>query len=110
MSSLFKAYLEVEQQDETTYVVRAHRSAVFSNWIAFRRQLAEIGVKQKHNIVLDLTNTKLVDHSVKSKLHELQRDFDRTGLSLEITGLDGHVSLAKHHHAARKRPRRRKQA
>lgn len=103
LSSLFNAYLEVERQDENTYVVRAHRSAVFSNWISFRRQLAEIGLKQKHNIVLDLANTKLVDHSVMSKLHELQRDFDRTGLSLEITGLDTHVSLAAHRHAARKR-------
>jgi MFS superfamily sulfate permease-like transporter len=103
ISSMFKAYLDVEQQDEQTTIIRAHKSAVFSNWIPFRRQIEEIGLVQKQNIVLDLSNTHLVDHSVMDKLHEMEGEFLRQGLKFTIIGLESHQALASHDHAARKR-------
>jgi MFS superfamily sulfate permease-like transporter len=105
LRSLFKTYLDVEQQDEHTCLVRAHESAVFSNWIPFRRQLVDLGLAQRMNIVLDLSDTKLVDHSVMDKLHEIGHNFAQEGLTLKVVGLDSHVPLAKHEHAARKRGR-----
>jgi hypothetical protein len=101
--SLFKPYLEVEQQDDNTVRIVARQSAVFSNWIPFRRQLEDVGLVQRQNIVLDVSDAKLVDHSVMEKLHEMQRDFEQEGLTLDIIGLDAHVPLASHEHAARKR-------
>ena len=101
LKSLFKPFLEVEQQDEQTSLIRAHQSAVFSNWIPFRRQLEDIGLVQRQNIVLDLSNTKLVDHSVMEKLHEMQMDFAQQGLTLSIIGLEGHVAVGHHALAAR---------
>jgi anti-anti-sigma regulatory factor len=56
-----------------------------------------------HNVVIDLSNTKLVDHSVMNKLYDMQRDFKRAGLRLEITGLDDHQQLSNHELSARKR-------
>jgi MFS superfamily sulfate permease-like transporter len=103
LRSVFKTYLDVEQYSEDTCVIHAHESAVFSNWIPFRRQIEDLGRVQRQNIVLDLSDTKLIDHTVMDKLHEMQRDFDQEGLRLEIAGLDVHVPLAEHAHAARKR-------
>ncbi|MEX0936874.1 MAG: SulP family inorganic anion transporter [Pirellulales bacterium] len=101
--SLFKAYLEMEEQSDQTCLIRVHNSAVFSNWIPFRRQIEDVGLVHRQNIILDLSNTKLVDHSVMSNLLEMQRDFEQQGLRLEITGLDSHRALANHDSAARKR-------
>jgi len=53
---------------------------------------------------VDLGQTRLVDHSVMEKLHELERDFAETGKTLRIVGLDEHKPLSKHPLAARKRP------
>ncbi|MEQ8667792.1 MAG: SulP family inorganic anion transporter [Pirellulales bacterium] len=102
LKSLFKSYLEIEQTDDNSCLIRAHQSAVFSNWIPFRRQLEDIGLVQHQNITLDLSDTKLVDHSVMEKLHEMQNDFEQQGVSLEIIGLEGHVPVASHVRAARR--------
>jgi MFS superfamily sulfate permease-like transporter len=103
VKSLFTPFLDVEPRDETTTLIRARHSAVFSNWIPFRRQLEQIGLVQHRNIVLDLSDTKLVDHSVMEKLHEMQRDFAQEGLVLEIVGLDSHQPVADHEFSARRR-------
>lgn len=101
--SLFNPELETEQRDETTCVIRVHQSAVFSNWIPFRRRIEDIGLVQKQHVVLDLANTRLVDHSVMEKLHEMQLDFQQAGLSLKIIGLDSLQPLADHELSARRR-------
>ena len=101
VASLFKPYLEVEQQGEATCLIRAYHSAVFSNWIPFRRQIEDLGMVQRQNVVIDLSHTKLVDHSVMEKLHEMQSDFQVEGLTLEIVGLDAHEAVTNHQRAAR---------
>lgn len=101
--SLFKPYLEIEQKENETCLIRAHESAVFSNWIPFRRQIESLGLIQRQNVILDLSGTKLVDHSVMDKLHAMQHDFEQQGLRLEITGLETHVPLAAHERSAQKR-------
>ncbi len=105
--SLFKPYIDVEMQDEKTALVRARHSAVFSNWILLRRQLVRLGIQDGLNVILDLSETKLVDHSVMGKLHELQNDFANAGTDLQVTGLEGHVQLSGHPQAARKQGRHR---
>ncbi len=101
--SLFKSYLDVEMIDDKTSLVRANYSAVFTNWILFRRQLVRLGLVEGKNVIVDLSRCKLVDHSVMEKLHELQSDFESEGLSLDIRGLEGHRQLSGHELAARKR-------
>ena len=103
LKSLFKPYLEVEEAGDKTYRVLAHGSAVFSNWIPFKRQLEEIGLEQRNNLIIDLSDTKLVDSSVMEKLHEMQHNFEQEGLTLTIEGLDMHRQLSAHEHATRKR-------
>ncbi len=103
LRSIFKPYLDVELLDSKTALIRARFSAIFTNWILFRRQLARLGLKEKKNVIVDLSDCKLVDHSVMEKLHELQDDFEREGVSLEIRGLENHRPLSDHELAARKR-------
>lgn len=105
ISSLFKPYVEAQDYDENTTLLIAHKSAVFSNWIPFRRQLEQLCVEQGRNVIVDLSDTELVDHSVMEKLHEMQRDYADAGLSLTIRGLDTHLQLSGHQTAARKRGR-----
>lgn len=102
-TSLLKPKFEITPASDDTYVIAAHKSAIFSNWIPFRRAIEDIGLGKKCNVVVDLSDTHLVDHSVMNKLDDLRRDFKRAGLTLEVRGLDGHTQFSKHEHAARKR-------
>ncbi len=101
--SVFKPYLNVEKKGEDTVMVFARYSAIFSNWILFRRQLVTLGLRERKNIVLDLSQTKLVDHTVMEKLHDMQLDFEQAGLRLDVVGLDDHRQLSQHSLAARKK-------
>ena len=102
LQSLFMPYLEVDEVSKDTCVIRARHSAVFSNWIPFKRQIEDLGFVQRKNLIIDLTDTVLVDHSVMEKLAMMQADFELEGLSLQIQGLDTHQQLSSHSHAARK--------
>ena len=55
-----------------------------------------------HLAELDLSRTRLVDHSVMEKLHDLEKEFAAAGKRLSVIGLDAHTPLADHPHAARK--------
>ena len=103
ITSLFKPYLDVNIKDDQTALVQAHKSAVFSNWIQFRSKLVKVGINERRNVVLDLSDTTLVDHSTMEKLHELESDFSDANLELTIVGMDDHKHLAEHEFAARKR-------
>ena len=50
LNSLFKAYLEVEDTDQNTSVIRASQSAVFSNWIPFQREINQLGRVQRREM------------------------------------------------------------
>lgn len=101
--SLFKSYFDVEIEGDDSAIVRARYSAIFSNWILFRRQLVRLGLLERRNVTVDLSQCKVVDHSVMEKLHELEGDFQSAGLKLEVRGLETHRQLADHELAARKR-------
>lgn len=103
LRSFFKPFLDIEPHDDGSCTIRARGSAVFSNWIPFRKQIEHIGLTQRNNLVIDLSETRLVDHSVMEKLHELQEDFEQEGLSLELVGLEGHRKLSEHAFSARRR-------
>jgi len=102
LRSMFKPFLEISTLDESTVQVDARGSAVFTNWLPFRRQLRQVGIQNGHNIVLNLEGTKLVDHSVMEGLHELQEEFTQAGLSLDVVGLEGHRPLSGHRFATRR--------
>lgn len=101
--SMFKPFLEIQPIDDHTSIIVAKESAVFSNWIPFRRQIEEVGLVQRRNLIVDVSGAMLVDHSVVEKLDEMQQDFAQEGLTFEVRGLDSLKPLADSPHAARKR-------
>jgi MFS superfamily sulfate permease-like transporter len=103
--SLFWPHVEVIPEDDTTNRLVASHSAVFSNWIPFRRQILNAGIAQRKNLIVDLAGTRLVDHTVMERLHEMTADFVREGLRLEVVGLDNHLPMSSHPFCARKRSR-----
>jgi MFS superfamily sulfate permease-like transporter len=103
ISSILMPYLEITEQGENTVLINAKGSAVFSNLIPFRRQIEQVGLIGRNNVIVDLSAAKLVDSSVMEKLHELQLDFEQNRLTLEIRGLEGHRQLSSHPFSTRKR-------
>jgi MFS superfamily sulfate permease-like transporter len=103
LKSIYKPYLEIVPQGDDTVVISASGSAVFTNWIPFKREIEQVGLAERNNVVVDLSGTHLVDHSVMEKLHEMEQDFDQAGLRFEVVGLEGHQQLSNHPLAARKK-------
>ena len=103
LSSFFKPFLEVTPLGDDAVQIDARGSAVFTNWIPFRRQIEQLGLVQRNNVVVNLAGTTLVDHSVMEKLDELAAEFTRAGLTLEVVGLDAHRQASTHPHASRRR-------
>jgi MFS superfamily sulfate permease-like transporter len=101
--SLLRPNTEVRQIDERTWLIAPQDSAVFLNWLPIRNKIERYGLAQNMNIVVDLSQTRMVDHTVMEKLHQLEREFEERGIALAIVGLDEHVSLSVHPAAARLR-------
>ena len=101
--SLFRPDAEVRQIDERTWLICPRRSAVFFNWLPIRSKIERYGLAQNMNVIVDLSQTQLVDHTVMEKLHQLEREFAERGIALAIVGLDDHVQLSEHPAAARLR-------
>ncbi|KHE93586.1 MAG: SulP family inorganic anion transporter [Candidatus Scalindua rubra] len=101
--SFFKPYLGIVEIDNDSCTIRAAHAIIFSNWIPFKKQIERVGLNQNRNVIVDLTDTTMVDHSVMEKLHEMEEEFRQNNIKLEVIGLDQHKSLSDHQHSTRRR-------
>lgn len=93
-----------EGDDKVTIMVR--KAALFSNWLGLRKAIITNAVGRRH-VVVDLSHTTLVDHSVMEKLHELEEEFHMSRhCTLSVIGLDDHRPFSQHPLATRKKVRR----
>ncbi|MBI3863846.1 MAG: SulP family inorganic anion transporter [Planctomycetia bacterium] len=104
LRSLLRAPITVNRDDRDNTVVSVHDAAVFSNWIRLRRQIED--ASDTATVQLDLSETRLVDHTVMERLHILQREFAERNRTLVITGLDDHTSSSGHEFASRKKAKK----
>lgn len=88
-------------EGDTRVVLVVRRAAVFSNWLGLRKAIVAQAAT-RDEVVLDLSGTRLVDHSTMEKLHELGDALADAGKRLSVIGLEAHVPLSKHPLAARK--------
>ena len=102
--SLVKPQIQVERDNDRAVIVKVKDSAIFSTWIALKKTLESL--TSESHVVLDLSDTFLVDHTTMSKLYELEKEFRERQVRLEIVGLDHHQPLSKHPEAGRKKPRK----
>ena len=99
--AIVRSEIEVEPIETVAYQVTVRQAAVFANWLALKRRLLGLGLHA--DVTLDLSDVRLVDHTVMEKLHGLAAEFEANGGSLRIVGLDNHTTLSKHPLAARKK-------
>ena len=102
--SLFKPVLDIKQMSENSCLITVRKSAVFSNWIPFKKKIESVCKdEQITSLTLDFSDTRVVDHTVMEKLDELQKEFEQHGRALIIEGLVDHQSLSSHPQAARRK-------
>lgn len=96
--NLLKISYQIEQQDDR-FRVTIRGSAVFSNFIALKSALATL--PDRHQVIFDLTDIYLIDHTVMDFVDAFQADYKERGGHCEIHGLDNHIAYAGHELAAR---------
>jgi len=101
LPAMFRAHVDAEKRDAKTTVLIVHHYAIFTNWLFLKKRLLTVEADQ--DVVLDLSSTRLVDHTVMENLHELQREFVQRGRVLEVIGLEDHHKLSAHPQAARRK-------
>jgi MFS superfamily sulfate permease-like transporter len=99
LMSIFRLKANVERPSGGAPTVVVHDAAVFSTWLGLRRQLEAL--KHEPRVVLDLSRTVFVDHTVMDKLKEMEKEFREAGSTLVVTGLERHRGLSSHPTAAR---------
>lgn len=107
LGGLLRSDVTVVPEGDTRVLLVARRAAVFTNWLGLRRAIV-LQASGRDEVILDLSGTRLVDHSTMEKLHELVAEFAHTGKRLTVIGLDAHVPLSDHPCAARTRGARRR--
>ncbi|MHA7128477.1 SulP family inorganic anion transporter [Algoriphagus namhaensis] len=85
---------------ENGFLIRVSKAAVFTNFLRLKIQLEALPKGKK--IVIDLAQTKLVDHSVMDGLHLFSQDYEENGGSVALIGLERHKPFSQHPLAGRK--------
>lgn len=102
VAALFRLRAEVETTpDGATVMVKD--GAVFSTWISLKKRIE--AVKDQGPVTVDLSDTVLVDHTVMERLQEVGKEFEESGSSLQVTGLESHRAMSDAATAARIRKR-----
>ena len=97
--SLFRLRVSIERGEQNRVTVAVKDSAVFSTWIRLKKKLEQL--KGEALVVLDLSETRFVDHTVMERLKEMESEFKESDSTLVITGLDQHRKLSDYPTAAR---------
>lgn len=101
-SSFFKPFLTMHvDESEEEYRIEVDKSAIFSNYLGFKKQLDRIPAGK--TIIIDFNRTRLVDHTVMDNLHNFQERYEREGGVFRIVGLEEHKPLSSHKLASRKK-------
>lgn len=101
LRELFRHDVEIVDLPDGRTLAKVRGNAVFSNWLGLRTSL--IPPTAEYDLIIDLSETRLVDHSTMERLHQLEQEFAAQSRHLEIRGLENHRSFSTHPLASRKR-------
>ena len=103
LTAFWKADVTVLEEGDTMVVLNVRKAAVFTNWLRLR-SIIMAAAPGKDEVVVELSETRLVDHSTMEKLHEMAAEFAAKGVKFHTVGLEEHKPLSRHPLAARKKP------
>ena len=86
--SFFKLNIEVQENDQSAKIL-VRDSVIFSTWIPLRKHLYRFFQAEKR-VDLDLSETRIVDHTVRSNIDEWEKKFNEKGLQLLVREVDDH--------------------
>jgi len=101
LKTLFKAPVEVRQIDHQNYLINISEAAIFSNFLGIKGKIDALPKAQF--VEINLSNTRLVDHSVMESLENFKYEYELTGGKVAITGLDLHQPVSGYRTAARRK-------
>lgn len=96
---LFKADI-AQSQAHGEITLRIKQSAIFSNYLSIKHVLDRLPAGKQ--IIVDLHECVLIDHSVMDHLHHFGQDYAKTGGKFTIAGLEQHTASSKHPLSARR--------
>lgn len=97
--SLLRLNAQVEREGAESAKITIKGSAVFSTWIPLKKRLES--VRDCKRVLLDLSDTQLVDHTVMHNLSDMEKEFQEHDSALVIQGLESHQKLSDYPTAAR---------
>jgi MFS superfamily sulfate permease-like transporter len=101
LSGLFRPEIQERVEEDGRVVLRVRHAAVFTHFLKLKGHIERH--VQARLVEVDLTDARLVDHTVMERLHELEGEFSRQGRQLLIRGLDQHRGFSAHPLSARKK-------
>jgi MFS superfamily sulfate permease-like transporter len=99
LSVIFKAPTIVSFEGNK-YLVEIDQAAVFTNFMGIKRKL--YAIPSGFDVTIDLSKTKLIDHSAMENLLHFKHDYEHQGGQVKLIGLDNHSAVSEHQAAARK--------
>ncbi|MZH13396.1 MAG: SulP family inorganic anion transporter [Nitrospinae bacterium] len=81
--SIFTLNAKIIPERDQSITIFLRSSVIFSSWIPLRKQLQRFYDDEKR-VTLDITETKMVDRRVMSKIEDWQQKFKEKGLDLAV--------------------------
>ncbi len=81
--SIFRLNAKIIPERDQSVTIFLRGSIIFSSWIPLRRDLERF-LKKGKRVTLDITETKLVDRRVMSRIDEWTKKFKENGLELSV--------------------------
>lgn len=98
---LFSAHVEKREEGEVTVLV-VREAAIFSNYLSLAKHLSAVPPGAK--LVVDVSDTRLVDHTVLEHFEREKRERSVAGGSFTLRGLEQHKRVSSHPMSACIRP------
>lgn len=97
---LFKSRFDYSRnKGEDNGVIYLHHSAIFSNYISLKSEI------EKHrdlgHLVIDFTDVNIIDHTFRTHLHELQKEWEKEGKKIVFENGDHLIPVSDHPLATR---------
>jgi MFS superfamily sulfate permease-like transporter len=99
LKSLFKTEVEVVELEDEAYEVTVKDAAIFSNYLSIKAVLDKL--PQKKQLVLNLAEVDIIDHTVMEHLHQYAHEYERSGGHLTMVGIDQLIPVSDHPLATR---------